>query len=462
MHSLLERLVRLSPADRKDVLRRTPRALSAALARDWGVLARPNQLSPWSPRRGAMARRAALEAYDFWLLIAGRGNGKTRSGNEGVHEEAEILGEEYGPAARIGLIARTAADARDTMVEIGDSSILGCARPDFRPRYEPSKRRVTWPNGVIATVFSGDEPELLRGPQFHLLWADELAAWKRPETWDRALDGLRLGRHPRAIVTTTPKRGNRAVKKLLKDPRCYVTRGTTFDNQANLPASFLAAIKERYAGTSLGRQEVYGEELDEVDGALWRLAMIEPHRVDAAPETLARVVVGCDPPGGATECGLSVVGVSTPRHGPAHYHVLEDPSLRASPGEWGARAIQAYRDFKADAVVAESNFGGDMVEHTLRAIDPNVRVKVVHASRGKAVRAEPVVGLYEQGRVHHVGVFAELEAEMTGWVPRETTESPNRLDAMVWAVTELMGSGSTAAPSVGYASRGRESQIRGG
>lgn len=462
--SLLERLAHLSPERRARVLAELPANTDTELGSYWPVVARPAQLSPWSPSRGDAEREAACGRWMFWLQQAGRGAGKTRSGSETIHEEAEALGREYGPTARIALIARTAADVRDTMVEVGDSAILNTAPPGFRPLYEPSKRRLSWPNGVVATTFTGDEPEALRGPQHHLIWADELAAWKHPRAWDLALDGLRLGRYPRAVITTTPKRGAKTLKDLRADPACLISRGATFDNASNLPRRFLRAVLRRYKGTTLGRQEIYGEELEAVEGALWQLAMIDPHRVEEAP-TLHRVVIGVDPPGGRTECGIVAVGAGAWVRNMIQTYVLADVSRAASPNVWARAAIDLALALSADCIVAEANYGGDMVESTVRnALQPgeNVRVKIVHATRGKAVRAEPVVGHYEQGRAHHLGLFPELESEMMGWVPGESDASPNRVDALVWAHTELMGSGSTAAPSVGYASRGRESQIRGG
>ena len=429
----------LSESERRAWAESLSPAEAEQLVHSWGFWARPAQLSPWSPFRGADVRAEAMVCYRFWVFRAGRGSGKTRAAAETVIEEARAL----GAGARIALVARTAADVRDTMVELGDSSILGCSPPDFRPVYEPSKRRLTWPNGAIATTFTGDEPNQLRGPQHTFAWADEVASWKRPDTWDQLLFGLRLGEHPRAVVTSTPKRSSKILKTIEASPKTFTTRGTTYDNAAHLPPAFLEDVQRRYANTSLGRQELLGDELAEVDGALWKLSIIDPHRIEMPPARLSRVVIGVDPPGGRTECGIVAAGVERKPLGVEHGFVLEDASAAMGPDGWGRRVVQAYRDWKADAIVAEANFGGDMVEHVIRTVDPNARVIVVHASRGKALRAEPVVGLYEQGRIHHVGLFAELEAEMTGWVPTESRESPNRLDALVWALTDLILDGPT-------------------
>ncbi|PZN08384.1 MAG: ATP-binding protein [Bacillota bacterium] len=390
-----------------------------ALLYDWRFWARPKQLPPEGPWR-------------IWLILAGRGFGKTRTGAEWVREQVERHGRR-----RIAIVGRTAADVRDVMVE-GESGILSISPPWFRPVYEPSKRRLTWPNGAIATLYSADEPDLLRGPQHDAAWADELAAWRRPEAWDNLMFGLRLGPDPRVVVTTTP-RPVKIIRDLLQDPTCVVTRGSTYENAANLAPAFLEQIISRYEGTRLGRQELYGEVLDDVPGALWQRKRIDELRVREAPE-LVRVVVAIDPAvtseEGSDETGIVVAG----RGVDGHAYVLADRSCRMSPDGWARRAVKAYYDFDGDRIVGEVNNGGDLVETVIRTVDPKVPYKAVRASRGKAVRAEPVAALYEQGKVHHVGTFEHLEDQLCQITPDgyQGAGSPDRADALVWALTELM------------------------
>lgn len=359
-------------------------------------------------------------------------------------EEAKAASEGF----RIALVAKTSADVRDTMLELGDSSIVKRSPPDFRPIYEPSKRRLTWPNGVIATSFTADEPNLLRGPQHHFAWCDELAAWPDPDTWDQLLFGLRLGDHPRCIVTTTP-RPKPLIRAMLEDPGVHVTRGSTFDNSANLSEGALARLRERYEGTTVGAQELFAALLDEAPGALWKRTLIDGGRAKSAPH-MARIVVAVDPSitakeGQSNECGIVAAGRGADRHG----YVLADASGVLSPDAWATRAVGLYHDLKADRVVAEGNQGGELVRLVLHGVDPSVPVSIVYASRGKQARAEPVAALYEQGRVHHVGVYTALEDQLCTWVPGD--ESPDRLDALVWAMTELMIG---AAPTVSVDLRG--------
>lgn len=388
---------------------------------DWTFWARPKQLPPdWN--------------WYIWLILSGRGFGKTRTANELVIKWAN---EGYNP---IALIGQTKADVRDTIIELGDSAILNISPPWFYPEYEPSKRRLTWPNGVVGIVYSGDEPDQLRGPQHAKASVDELSKFKYPqETWDNLMLGLRIGDNPQAIVATTP-RPIKIVKNLLKDERVAITRGHTLDNKDNLAPTFLKYILDRYEGTRLGRQELAGEVLDDNPNALWKRPLIDDNRTTQCPD-LIRVVVGVDPPGGVTECGIVVAGIAN-INGQEHGFVLEDRSLHASPDGWAEAVLTGYNRNKADRIVGEANFGGDMVENTImqaaKSRGQNASYKHVHASRGKAVRAEPVVALYEQGRMHHVGEFPQLEDEMCEWIPGATRESPNRVDALVWAVTELM------------------------
>ena len=373
--------------------------------------------------------------WHVWLVLAGRGWGKTRCGAEWVHDQALLR------VPRLALVGPTAADVRDTMIE-GPSGILATAPPGQRPLYEPSKRRVTWPNGVQATAYSADEPDRLRGPQHGAAWCDELAAWRYAEdTWAMLMMGLRMGQAPRALVTTTP-RPIRIIRDLLKDPATHVTRGSTYDNAANLAPTFLAEVERRYAGTRLGRQELHAEILDDTPGALWTRDQIDASRVREAP-ALKRLVVAVDPAVTAgddsDETGIVVAGLGTDGRG----YVLDDLSCRLSPNEWATRAVSAYRDRKADRLVAEVNNGGDLVETIVRSIDRGVSYRAVHAARGKLTRAEPIAALYEQGRVSHVGAFPHLEDQMTGYVPGQS--SPDRMDALVWALTDLMLGASPAS-----------------
>lgn len=368
--------------------------------------------------------------WDTWLILAGRGYGKTRTGAEWVCDRAKGNGRE-----RIALVGRTAADVRDVMVE-GESGIMACSHPGFEPNYEPSKRRLTWPNGSMATCYSADEPRLLRGPQHTAGWADELAAWGSGyEAWDQLQFGLRLGVSPQSIVTTTP-RPLRVLRDLTADDRTVVTRGSTFDNADNLAPGFLRRIRAKYEGTTLGRQELYAEMMDEMPGALWTRALIERGRVAEAP-LMTRVVVAVDPAVTAeedsNETGIIAAGLGQDEH----VYILRDRSGVLTPDEWGTRAVMLHHDLGGDRVVAETNQGGDMVEATLRHVDPDVPYLGVHAKRGKHARAEPVSALYEQGRVHHVGCFPDLEDQLCGWVPGSKHRSPDRLDALVYAVTAL-------------------------
>jgi len=386
---------------------------------DWRVWARPSQLPPEG-------------AWRVWLLLAGCGFGKTRSGAEWVRAQAES-----GAAQRIALVAPTARDARLVMVE-GESGLLTIAPDDQRPVFEPSKRQLTWPNGALATLFSADEPDRLRGPQFDAAWCDELAAWRYPAAWDMLMMGLRLGENPRVVVTTTPK-PVKLIRALLASPDCAVTRGGTRENADNLAPGFLAAIVKQYEGTRLGRQELDAELLEDMPGALWSRDAIERARVDEAP-VLRRVVVAIDPAASAgdnaDETGIVVAALGQDSQG----YVLDDLSGRFSPHDWASRALEAYRAHRADRIVAEVNNGGAMVEATLRVLDAGVSYKPVHASRGKLARAEPVAALYEQGRIHHVGAFAALEDQMCAFTggPLSHLASPDRVDALVWALSELM------------------------
>lgn len=407
-------------------------ATLAKLKYNWKFFARPDQLIPDG------------DWWTTWLILAGRGWGKTKTGAETIRDWA------CGPTPlaagtyrHIGLIAETSGDARDVMVE-GPAGILACHPKDFRPLYEPSKRRLTWKNGATASTYNAVEPEQLRGPQHDCLWMDEVAKWRyMQETWDQAQFGLRLGLRPRQIITTTP-RPLPLVRKLINDKTCTVTRGRTWDNADNLAAPFLKQIEDRYAGTRLGRQELDGEVLDDMPGALWHRDMLDGLRKPAAPTELERIVVAVDPAAtsgeDADETGIMVVGVATDEDGYARGYVLEDGTLRGTPEEWAKKAVSLYHAWDADKIVAEKNQGGEMVAAVMRAVDRNVPIQLVTATRGKHVRAEPISALYEQGRVHHVGRFDTLEDQMCLFsrdTDRSAGNSPDRVDALVWGLSAL-------------------------
>jgi len=399
----------------REIRRLTP-AQAEAVLHHWPTWARPDQLPPPG-------------AWSTWLILAGRGWGKTRTGAEWVRHMATT-----GRAGRIALVARTASDVRDVVVE-GESGILRISPPGERPEWNSSRRRLTWPNGAIATTYSADEPDQLRGPQHDAAWLDELASWRYPEAFDQLRFGLRLGERPQVVVTTTP-RPTPIVTGLIRAPGTVVTRGRTRDNAVNLAAGVVADLERRYAGTRLGRQELDGEILTDAPGALWKWAAIEAARVETAPP-LRRVVVAIDPAATSgdesDETGIVVAGLGWDDR----VYVLADASGRYAPTEWARRAVAAYRTHGAARIVAEVNNGGEMVAATLRMIDPGAPVRTVHASRGKAVRAEPVAALYEQGRVSHVGPMPQLEDQMTTWDPGVSRKSPDRMDALVWALTDL-------------------------
>ena len=367
----------------------------------------------------------------MWLLLTGRGWGKTRTGSEFVRQQVDD-----GKARRVALVGQTKADVRDTMLELGASALLNIyadSDPN-KPVYESSKRRVTWPNGAKGIIYSGDEPGQLRGPEHDLAWVDELAKFKYPrESMDNLFFGLRVGSNPRAVVTTTPKPIS-IIREIKKDPDTRLIGGSTYDNRDNLPDITLRRFERMYGGTLLGRQELHGEILDETPGALWTQKLIDTHRVAGHPP-LRQIVVAIDPAATSKEesdeTGIVVAGMGDNGHG----YVLEDITLRGAPGIWALAATEAYRRWRADCIVAESNNGGEMVGFTIATVDPAVPFKLVWASRGKRTRAEPISMLYEQGRIHHVGLFPDLEDQLCNWVPGE--QSPDRLDAMVWAFTEL-------------------------
>ena len=426
--SVAERFLNLSHQDRSKLLDEMDDRACRDLLFDWSFWARQNQLSPLA------------EDWSCWLVLAGRGFGKTRMGAEWVRSIVSgqsPLKAPLGAPSHIALVAETAADGREVMIE-GESGLLAIFPPEERPVYEPSRRRLIWPSGIVAHLYSASEPDQLRGPQHGFAWVDELAKWPNAEeVWSNLLMGLRLGRNPRTMITTTP-RPVPLLRKLLKDKTTLVTRGSTFDNAAHLPARFLTQISRLYGGTRLGRQELEGELIDDVAGALWSRRMIEMAR-RPKPLDMERIVVAVDPPvsGGAKADACGIVAVGRAADGKAY--VLADESVQGlSPAGWAKRALKLYEDIEADRLVAEVNNGGDLVENLLRQIQPNVAYQSVHARRGKMVRAEPIAALYEQKKVFHVMPFPALEDEMCSYTGEKTSKSPDRLDALVWAVWSLM------------------------
>lgn len=396
------------------------RSFAEALRNAWRSTARTEQLAPAGD-------------WTTWVFCGGRGAGKTRSGAEWITERVQA-----GRARYISLVAPTAADCRDVMLE-GPAGVLSISPSQMRPVYQPSLRKVVWPNGAQALLYSSDEPDRLRGPQSDTIWIDELCAMRQAqEVLDNAMFGLRLGKDPRCLITTTP-RPIKCFKAILarEGQDVVVTRSSSYANRENLAAAFFAQIVSRYAGTRLGRQEIEAELLTDTPGALWHLERIEQLRVRTAPQLLQRVVVAIDPAvtfgPDSDETGIIVAALASD----GHAFVLDDLSGRFPPEEWAKKAIGAYRTHSADRIVGEVNNGGDLIEATLRSVDPTIPFSAVHASRGKLTRAEPVSALYERGRVHHVGVFGPLEDQLTSYDGVRSGSSPDRLDALCWAVHAL-------------------------
>jgi phage terminase large subunit-like protein len=421
-----ERLRALTRAMRRKVIGELSEHDANVLSYDWEIWARPEQLAPPGD-------------WINWLILAGRGFGKTRVGAEQVRRWTKDF-------PIVNLIGPTAADVRDVMVQgIGaGSSILEVCRKDEAPVYEKSKRRLVWPNGAISLLFSAEDPERLRGPQHMKLWCDEIAGWQYPDAcWEQAEFGLRLGAKPQTVITTTPK-PTKLIQLLAHRKSTYLTRGTTYDNRSNLAPAFFKTIITKYEGTRLGRQELNAEILEDRPGALWTLKAIDADRVSRLPG-LRRVVVGVDPAVSSgdesAEWGIVCVAEGpspTGQEWPPHYYVLNDLSGRYTPNDAAKCVVHAYKIYSADRIIAEVNNGGDLVEAILRNVDHAFAYKAVHASRGKLTRAEPIAALYEQRRVHHVGTFGMLEDQMCDYVPM-TSKSPDRMDALVWAITELTG-----------------------
>lgn len=420
------------PAERRALLSRLSARQHHALRTHWRLWAHPAQLPPEGD-------------WLAWLIMAGRGFGKTRAGAEWVREIAES-----DPQARIALVAASLGEARAVMVE-GESGLLAISPHGKRPRYEPSKRQLLWPSGAQATLYSAGEPEALRGPQHSHAWCDEVAKWdlggqSAEQAWDNLLLGLRLGRHPQVIATTTP-RAVPLLQRLLTHEDIVVTRGSTFDNAGNLPPRFIRAVRREYGKSALGRQELDGELIADLPGALWTRALLEACREPAVSSPAVRLVVAVDPPASerGDACGIVVCALCEDGLG----RVLADCTVqRASPEKWAKAVARAAEVWQADRVVAEANQGGAMVEAVLRAADCALPLKLVHASRGKAARAEPVAALYEAGKVRHAGQFPQLEDQlcrlMAGGAYQGPGRSPDRADALVWALSELMLRRSTA------------------
>ena len=417
----------LPDAEVAEILKQLGPQQSEELRYNWEFWARPEQLEPTGD-------------WNAWLALAGRGWGKTRAGAEWVRHRIK-KGDKI-----VHCVAPTKGDVRRVMVE-GDSGLLNVCwkgdktyrgKPIGFPVWSPTNNTLTWENGSKAVFFSAEDPERLRGPQAYSAWTDELCAWRNAqETWDMMMFGLRLGRKPQVFITTTPKT-TKLLRNIIDDEKTVVSKGSTYDNSANLADTFLDAVRKTYEGTRLGRQELYAEILDEASGALWNRTLLHKCEIDRDEvPPLSRIVVAVDPAvtnkTDSDMTGIIVAGID--QEGTAY--VIEDHTDRYSPKEWAAKAIQLYHDHMADRIVAERNQGGDMVRHTLHTEDENVPIKLVHASRGKMARAEPVSALYEQGKVRHVKGLNDLEDQMVQWEPLGSIGSPDRLDAMVWALTDL-------------------------
>lgn len=409
----------------------------------WRAWARPcvrRDVPPWiktPPGYGVWSGQTPPPGdWMYWLLMMGRAGGKTWTGSNWLCEQAQDM-----PLERSAMVGATSADSRRTMLK-GKAGVLRMAKPWFFPRWYHTDQTLIWPNGHVTTLYTADEPGRLRGPEHAIAWADEVCAWSNPEAWDMLQMTMRGGRHPRVLVTTTPN-SSRIIRDLIASPETALSIGSTAENARNLPPAFLARLLKKYEGTRLGRQELQGELVEDADGALWTRALIEAWRVDAPP-SMRRIVVAVDPSasskGTGALCGLVVAGVDDAGDG----YVLADLSGQMTPDEWARKAAAAVAEWRADRLVYEVNHGGALVEQVLRTVDPNLPLLAVNASKGKWTRAEPVVALYEQGRVHHVREadgkptrLDDLEDQMCGWTP-DARGSPDRMDALVYALTELM------------------------
>lgn len=408
----------------------------------WPFWARSDQLPP-------------DEDWTTWLLLGGRGAGKTRAGAEWVLEQISS-----GRARRIALVGETIHDASDIMVE-GPSGLKTISPPDFQPHFQRAERRLTWPNGGQAFLFSAKDPEGLRGPQFDAAWCDELAKWRLGrEAWDMLQFALRMGERPRQVITTTP-RPSKLLREIIDDQNTIMTKASTYANRANLADAFFRAVIKKYEGTRLGAQELQGKLMEDHPGALWSRILLDETRAQNTPKRLDRVVVAVDPPisshEGSDECGVIVAGIVQGEDDGLesgwHGFILADRSVQGlSPKGWAEHAVAAFHEFQADRLIAEVNQGGDMVKAIIAQVDSRVPYKPVYARRGKITRAEPVAALYEQGRVHHIGLFEKLEDQMCAFtldaIHGFGRRSPDRVDALVWALTELMLSQPEAEPRV--------------
>ncbi|MEA2876069.1 MAG: hypothetical protein QOF14_1265 [Hyphomicrobiales bacterium] len=413
----------LPEAERPLFIMSLPPRVREHFARFWQLFSHPHQRPPAFAQGGA--------PWTTWLILGGRGAGKTRAGAEWVRDVAR------DPGARIALVGETLHDAREVMVE-GVSGVLGVHEDCARPQWIPTRGRLEFVSGAVAECFSAEDPDALRGPQFSAAWCDELAKWRHAEaTFDMLQFGLRLGTRPRQVITTTP-RPMRLLKKIMADPATALTRAGTAANAYHLSPAFLETIVARYRGTRLGRQEIDGEVIEERPDALWTRAMLDACRLPGAP-ACSRIVVAVDPPASAgrhsAACGLIAAGLG----GDVIYVLADETASGLSPAGWARKAIALWRRYEADCLVVEVNQGGDMVRQVIRDEDASVPVTPVRAHRGKYLRAEPVAALYEQGRVKHCGDFSELEDEMCDFGPDglSSGRSPDRLDALVWAVTAL-------------------------
>ncbi len=386
---------------------------------NWLDCARPNQIPPSGN-------------WKIWLLMAGRGFGKTRTRAETLRTWIKA-----GICKRIALISNTDIECRQVMVE-GESGLLSIHPPWERPSYEPSNKQIIWPNGATANCFSAEAYEHLRGPQFDGAWIDELAKFQQGEkVMDQLMFALRLGKNPRAIITTTP-RPTSLIKRLLKNPFVHLTKGSTFENAQNLALSFLDYIKNHYESKPLGRQELYADIIEDQPHALWKYASIEHAKSSYRSCDLKRIVVAIDPAvshgANSDETGIIVAGITSDDIGV----VVADLSMKGPAHTWAQKAIQAYHHYKADRIIAEVNMGGELIEQLLREYDPTVSYKPVRAMRGKMLRAEPIATLYERGKIWHAPHLSQLEEQLLSYIPGETSKSPDRLDALVWAFTDLM------------------------
>ncbi|MEO0983279.1 MAG: terminase family protein [Pseudomonadota bacterium] len=402
----------------------------------------PSQSKEWRVDGHDHQRPPQDERWTTWLILGGRGAGKTRAGAEWiralVHGRANDNARDPNPARAIALVAETYADAREVMID-GPSGILASTPGASRPTYEASRRRLLWGNGAVGYCFSAEDPDGIRGYQFDGAWSDELCKWRyAEETWSNLQLALRLGSRPRQIATTTP-RPTALIKRLLAAETTRVTRATSYDNAEHLSDAFFTEIAALYEGTALGRQELMGELIEDVAGALWTWGLIEAARISHYPP-LERIVVAVDPPASlgpdADECGIVVAGRAEIAGEATGFVVADRSAGGLSPRQWAEKAIAAYHEFEADRIVVEVNQGGEMAKAVLAQVDPRAAVKAVRASRSKRVRAEPVAALYERGLVRHVGAFAKLEEQMTRFTG--SGASPDRLDALVWALTDLL------------------------